>query len=91
MNKEERRYLKRRRRPTSRNNCFHKTFIDPTNSARHKYDTLSYKLNFKDEGQDDDDEDEAGFGGFRSFSMRYASVPDVFGKAPAVSSVDSVK
>lgn len=60
------------------------------NSARHKYDTLSYKLNFKDEGEEEDD-DEAGFGGFRSFSMRYASVPVVFGKAPAVISVDSVK
>ncbi|CAN7099375.1 unnamed protein product [Brassica rapa subsp. narinosa] len=60
------------------------------NSARHKYDTLSYKLNFKDEGEDEED-DEAGFGGYRSFSMRYASVPVVFGKPPAVISVDSVK
>ncbi|KAG2314664.1 hypothetical protein Bca52824_017786 [Brassica carinata] len=37
------------------------------NNARH-YDTLGYKFNFKVDGEEEDD-DEAGFGGFRSFSM----------------------
>lgn len=55
---------------------------DWDDSAKYKYDTLSYKLSFEDENEDNDND--ARFGGFRSFSMRYASVPVVSGKAPAV-------
>ncbi|ESQ45759.1 hypothetical protein EUTSA_v10010820mg [Eutrema salsugineum] len=64
-----------------------KTFIRRINGHRRrrrvwhdsaKYDPLSYKLNFEDEEEEDDK------AGFRSFSMRYASVPVVSGKAPAL-------
>lgn len=58
-------------------------------SAKFRYDPLSYTLSFEDEYKDYDDE--AGFGGHRSFSMRYASVPVASSKAPAVISVDAVE
>lgn len=57
--------------------------------AKFQYDPLSYTLSFEDEDKGDDDE--VGLGGLRSFSMRYASVPVVSGRAPAVISVDAVK
>ncbi|XP_006291910.2 uncharacterized protein LOC17886946 [Capsella rubella] len=60
---------------------------DWDDAAKFRYDPLSYNLSFEDEYKDD----EAGFGGLRSFSMRYASVPVVSSKAPAVISVDPVK
>ncbi|XP_010426272.1 PREDICTED: uncharacterized protein LOC104711277 [Camelina sativa] len=60
-------------------------------TANFRYDPLSYTLSFEDEYKDDDD-DEAGFGGVRSFSMRYASVPVDSSKATDdISVVDAVK
>ncbi|CAE6075430.1 unnamed protein product [Arabidopsis arenosa] len=62
---------------------------DWDDSDKFRYDPVSYTLSFEDEDKDDDDE--AGFGGARSFSMRYASVPVASGKSPTVISVDAVK
>ncbi|XP_010503425.1 PREDICTED: uncharacterized protein LOC104780615 [Camelina sativa] len=74
-----------------------KTFIRkfnrdrPRGTANFRYDPLSYTLSFEDEYKDDDD-NEAGFGGVRSFSMRYASVPVDSSKATdGTSVVDAVK
>lgn len=53
---------------------------DWDDSDKFRYDPVSYTLSFEDEDKGDDDE--AGFGGARSFSMRYASVPVASGKAP---------
>ncbi|VVB04810.1 unnamed protein product [Arabis nemorensis] len=62
---------------------------DNSHKYKYKYDTSTYKLSFEDENEDNNND--ARFGGFRSFSMRYAYVPVVSGKAPAVISVDTEK
>ncbi|KAF8037161.1 hypothetical protein BT93_B0161 [Corymbia citriodora subsp. variegata] len=65
-----------------------KTFIRRFNRKTHRhgrfnYDPLDYALNF-DEGQGGDvDEEGEGGGGFRNFSVRFASLPGSTKSAPA--------
>ncbi|XP_010515113.1 PREDICTED: uncharacterized protein LOC104791013 [Camelina sativa] len=63
---------------------------DWDDGAKFRYDPLSYTLSFEDEYKDDDN-DETGFGGVRSFSMRYASVPVDSSNTDDISVVDAVK
>ncbi|VVB04809.1 unnamed protein product [Arabis nemorensis] len=69
---------------TRRFNSDYRRGRDWDDSAKFKYDPLSYKLSFENEN-------DARFGRFQSFSMRYASVPVVSGKATTVISVDAEK